>query len=259
MMQSSQAGPIEILLVEDNEGDAHLAREAMRGSKLHNAIHHVWDREEAMDFLRRSRKHSHAPRPDLILLDLNLPRMDGREVLSEIKTDEVLRRIPVVIATTSSADADILRSYDLYANCYITKPVSLTGYISVVGAIQDFWLTLLSCRSPPPPDPSCHAHARPGTIYFVLRRSSAMDPKTYPLEEALRAQKALRDFAGLEPEAFPIEAFVGMVSDEIEQLRNQGRTDTEIAQVISANSAIQITEAEIARNYASPEQRHARD
>jgi len=141
--ETHTARAIEILLVEDNEGDARLAREAMLGSKIHNGIHHVWDGEEAMAFLRRTGKYADAPRPDLILLDLNLPRMDGREVLAEIKQDENLKRIPVVILTTSSAEADILRSYDLYANCYITKPVSLVDFIGVVSAIQDFWLTIV--------------------------------------------------------------------------------------------------------------------
>jgi CheY-like chemotaxis protein len=140
---------IEILLVEDNESDARLAREAMRGSKIRNGIHHVWDGEEAMEFLHHSGKYKEAPRPDLILLDLNLPRMDGREVLAEIKSDEALKRIPVVILTTSNAEADILRSYDLYANCYITKPVSLTDFINVVSAIQDFWLTIVKLPAAP--------------------------------------------------------------------------------------------------------------
>jgi len=137
------ARAIEILLVEDSEGDARLVQEAMRGSKIGNGLHHVWDGEEAMAYLRRSGKYTAAARPDLILLDLNLPRKDGREVLAEIKTDQALKRIPVVILTTSSAEADILRSYDLYANSYITKPVGMADFLRVVGSIQDFWLTIV--------------------------------------------------------------------------------------------------------------------
>jgi len=135
---------IEILMVEDSEGDARLAREAMRDSKIHNVLHHVRDGEEAMDFLRRTGKYAAAPRPDLVLLDLNLPRRDGREVLADIKTDDALKRIPVVILTTSSAEADVLRSYDLHANCYITKPVNMVDFIRVVTMIQDFWLTIVT-------------------------------------------------------------------------------------------------------------------
>ena len=149
-MGDSDERAIEILLVEDNEGDARLAKEAMRDSKIRNGIHHVWDGEEAMGFLHQSGKYAAAPRPDLILLDLNLPRMDGREVLAEIKRDDALKRIPVVILTTSSAEVDILRSYDLYANCYITKPVSLVDFIGVVTAIQDFWLTIVKLPLAPP-------------------------------------------------------------------------------------------------------------
>ena len=134
----------EILMVEDSEGDARLAREAMRDSKIHNVLHHVRDGEEAMDFLRRTGKYAAAPRPDLVLLDLNLPRRDGREVLADIKTDDALKRIPVVILTTSSAEADVLRSYDLHANCYITKPVNMVDFIRVVTMIQDFWLTIVT-------------------------------------------------------------------------------------------------------------------
>ncbi len=150
MFDTFNGREIEILLVEDNEGDARLAQEAMRDSKIRNGIHHVWDGEEAMTFLHRSGKYASAPRPDLILLDLNLPRMDGREVLAEIKAHDHLKRIPVVILTTSSAEEDILRSYDLYANCYITKPVSMVDFIKVVTAIQDFWLTIVKLPVAPP-------------------------------------------------------------------------------------------------------------
>jgi CheY-like chemotaxis protein len=135
---------IEILMVEDNEGDARLAREAVHDCKIRNALHHVWDGEEAMAFLRRGGEYADAPRPDLILLDLNLPRMDGGEVLAEIKEDAELKRIPVVILTTSSLDADILRSYNLHANCFITKPISMVEFLKVVTAIQDFWLTIVT-------------------------------------------------------------------------------------------------------------------
>ena len=135
---------IEILMVEDNEGDARLAREALRDGRIRNALHHVWDGEEAMAFLRRRGEYSDAPRPDLILLDLDLPRMDGGEVLSAIKEDDEFKRIPVVILTTSSADADILRSYNRHANCYITKPINMVEFLKVVTAIQDFWLTIVT-------------------------------------------------------------------------------------------------------------------
>ena len=134
---------IDILLVEDNEGDARLAKEAMRDSKIRNTLHHVGDGEEAMEFLYQKGKHADAPRPDLILLDLNLPRKDGRAVLEEVKTDVSLKRIPVVILTTSSDEQDILRSYNLHANCYITKPIDLTQFLVVVRSIEDFWLTIV--------------------------------------------------------------------------------------------------------------------
>jgi len=134
---------IEILLIEDNKGDARLTREALRDSKIRNVLHHVWDGEEALDFLHGRGKHVGAPRPDLVLLDLNLPRMDGGEVLSQIKQDDELRCIPVVILTTSSADADIFRSYNLHANCYITKPIEMVEFLRAVTGIQDFWLTIV--------------------------------------------------------------------------------------------------------------------
>jgi CheY-like chemotaxis protein len=135
--------PIEILLVEDNPGDADLAREALEGSKLHNALHVVGDGVEALDFLRQRGKHARATRPDLILLDLNLPKKDGREVLAEIKGDADLKRIPVVILTISKDEEDILRSYNLHANCYITKPIDLSQFLKVVKSIEDFWLTIV--------------------------------------------------------------------------------------------------------------------
>jgi chemotaxis family two-component system response regulator Rcp1 len=135
--------PIEILLVEDNPGDADLAREALENSKIYNLLHVVVDGEEAMAFLRRKGKYAKAPRPDLVLLDLNLPRKDGREVLAEIKSDPDLKRIPVVILTSSRDEDDILKSYNLHANCYITKPLDLHQFIKVVKSIEDFWLTIV--------------------------------------------------------------------------------------------------------------------
>jgi CheY-like chemotaxis protein len=134
---------IDILLVEDNEGDARLAREAMRGSKIRNTLHHVTDGEEAIAFLRKEGRYSAMPRPDLILLDLNLPKKDGRQVLAEIKEDESLKRIPVVILTVSSAEEDILKTYNLHANCYITKPIDLDQFMKVVRSVEDFWLTIV--------------------------------------------------------------------------------------------------------------------
>jgi len=135
--------PIEILLVEDNPGDVDLAREALETGKVHNTLSVVGDGEAAMAFLRRQGKYAGAPRPDLVLLDLNLPKKDGREVLNEIKSDEDLKRIPVVILTTSRAEEDILKTYNLHANCFITKPIELNDFIKVVQAIEDFWLTIV--------------------------------------------------------------------------------------------------------------------
>ena len=139
--------PVEILLVEDNPGDADLAREALENSKISNTVSVVGDGEEAMAFLRRTGKHTGAPRPDLILLDLNLPKKDGREVLAEIKADDDLKRIPVVILTTSQAEEDILRTYNLHANCFITKPVDLHQFLRVIKSVEEFWLTIV--RLPP--------------------------------------------------------------------------------------------------------------
>ena len=134
---------IEILLVEDNLGDARLTQEALREARVSNRMSHVRDGVEAMAFLRREGAFTRAPRPDLILLDLNLPRKDGREVLAEIKGDDRFRRIPVVVLTVSQADEDILRAYNLNANCYIAKPVDLDQFIKVVRSIEDFWLTIV--------------------------------------------------------------------------------------------------------------------
>lgn len=140
--------PIDILLVEDNPGDARLAIEALKESKLKNNLFHVEDGMEAMDYLFKKGKYLNAVRPDLILLDLNLPKKDGREVLKEIKQDEYLKRIPVVILTISKAEEDILRTYNLHANCYVTKPLDLDQFMKVVKSIEDFWFSIVKL----PPD-----------------------------------------------------------------------------------------------------------
>ncbi len=133
--------PIEVLLVEDSPGDVRLTQEAFREANIAIHLHVAADGVEAMSFLRRQDEHANAPRPDLILLDLNLPRMDGREVLAHIKEDENLKTIPTVILTTSEAEADIVKSYELQANCYLSKPVQLDAFESLVKSINDFWLT----------------------------------------------------------------------------------------------------------------------
>jgi len=135
--------PVEILLVEDNPGDVRLTVEALKEAKVSNNLSVVGDGQDALSYLRREGQFQDAARPDLILLDLNLPRMSGREVLALIKEDSDLKRIPVVILTTSEAEQDILRSYDLHANCYITKPVDLEKFITVVKSIEGFWLTVV--------------------------------------------------------------------------------------------------------------------
>ena len=142
-MNIPNAQPIEILLVEDNLGDARLAEEALKDSKIHNNLYHVEDGVEAMRFLRRQDNYQDVPIPDLILLDLNLPRVDGREVLARVKADDRLRTIPVVILTTSEAEEDVLRSYDLHANAYVTKPVDFERFIDVVRQIDDFFVTVV--------------------------------------------------------------------------------------------------------------------
>lgn len=134
---------IDILLVEDNPGDVRLTREAMKEAKVRNQLHVVSDGVEAIAFLRRRGAYVDAVRPHLILLDLNLPRKDGREVLAEIKQDTDLRRIPVVILTTSEAETDILEAYDLHANCYISKPVDIDQFLTVVKSVEDFWITIV--------------------------------------------------------------------------------------------------------------------
>lgn len=135
--------PLQILLVEDDPGDVELTRESLSDSKLIMNISVVEDGVEAMAFLRREGKYSEAPRPDLILLDLNMPRKDGRQVLAEIKADDGLRMIPVVILTTSSAEEDIVKSYNLGANCYVTKPVGFDQFKKVVNALDNFWFTIV--------------------------------------------------------------------------------------------------------------------
>ena len=135
--------PIEILMVEDNPGDVRLTIEALKEGKVRNNLTTVEDGEEAMNFLRRQGAYSKVPRPDLVLLDLNLPKKNGRGVLAEIKDDPDLKRIPVVILTVSEAEQDIIKSYNLHANCYITKPVNLEQFIQVVRSIEDFWLSIV--------------------------------------------------------------------------------------------------------------------
>jgi two-component system, chemotaxis family, response regulator Rcp1 len=138
------APPVEILMVEDNPGDVRLTKEALKEGKVYNNLHWAKDGVEALEFLRREGKHANAPRPDIILLDLNLPKKDGREVLSVIKSDDQLKHIPVVVLTTSRAEEDVLRSYELHANCYVTKPVDLDKFIVVVQSIDRFWLTVVT-------------------------------------------------------------------------------------------------------------------
>jgi two-component system, chemotaxis family, response regulator Rcp1 len=139
----SHAEPIDVLLVEDSVGDIRLTREAFKDAKVHIKLHVAADGADAMAFLKREGPHADAPRPDLILLDLNLPKKDGREVLKEIKESPTLGVIPVVILTTSASEADILRTYQLHANCYITKPVDLEGFLKVVKSIDSFWLSVV--------------------------------------------------------------------------------------------------------------------
>lgn len=143
-MSQTNLRPIEILLVEDNPGDVLLTRRALKDGKIYTHLHVVEDGEEAMEFVRQQGRYSEAPLPDLILLDLNLPKMDGREVLNLLKADEKLKRIPVVVLTSSKAEEDVLRAYNLCANCYITKPVDFDQFFRVVKAIEDFWLSIVT-------------------------------------------------------------------------------------------------------------------
>ncbi|MHB8606167.1 MAG: response regulator [Thermoplasmatota archaeon] len=134
--------PIELLLVEDNPGDVRLTMEALKESTMRTRVSHVPDGEQAMLFLRREGEYASAPRPDLVLLDLNLPRKDGREVLADLKGDPALRSIPVIILTTSDSSEDIRRAYGLHANCYITKPADFSEFVRVVRQVEDFWLSI---------------------------------------------------------------------------------------------------------------------
>lgn len=147
MMTETIARTVEILLVEDSPGDVRLTQEALKDNKFRNNLSVVGDGVQALAFLKKEGQYVDAPRPDLILLDLNLPKKDGREVLAEIKADEHLRRIPVVVLTTSEAEEDILKAYNLNANCYISKPVDFEQFIKVVKSIEDFWLAMV--RLPP--------------------------------------------------------------------------------------------------------------
>ena len=143
-MFDGQTRPVHVLLVEDNPGDVRLMREALGNGASGKRLDAVEDGEEALAYLRRHPPYGAAPKPDLIFLDLNLPKKDGREVLSEIKQDESLRRIPVVVLTTSEAERDILRVYDLHANCYVKKPTDLDEYMEVIRACENFWLHVVS-------------------------------------------------------------------------------------------------------------------
>lgn len=147
--EAVEVTPIDILLVEDNPGDARLAQEALKDSKIRNTIHWVKDGVAAMEYLRREGRFADRRTPDLVLLDLNLPRMDGREVLAAIKSNDAIKRIPVVILTMSRDEEDVLRSYNLHANCFITKPIDLEQFMKVVRSIEDFWLTIVKL---PPKD-----------------------------------------------------------------------------------------------------------
>jgi CheY-like chemotaxis protein len=149
-MNDTQGHPVEILLVEDSPSDTELTVEALREAKVRNHLSIVEDGVQALEFLRRQGAYARAPRPDLILLDLNLPRKDGREVLAEIKSDDRLKTIPVVVLTTSRAEQDVLQAYKHHANCYITKPVDFEQFLNVVHSIESFWLMLVTLPQPAP-------------------------------------------------------------------------------------------------------------
>jgi len=151
MSPGGSARPIEVLLVEDNPGDVRLTREALKDGKVSNHLSVAPDGVEALRFLRREGSYAGAPRPDVVLLDLNLPKKDGRQVLQEMKQDPALRTIPVVILTSSDAERDIAAAYELQASCYITKPVDLDQFITVVKSIEDFWFSIV--KLPPEPRP----------------------------------------------------------------------------------------------------------
>jgi chemotaxis family two-component system response regulator Rcp1 len=143
MTEQTKTKTINILLVEDAPGDVRLTREALKEGKVLNTLYVVGDGVEALEFLKHEGKYARAPHPDIILLDLNLPRKDGRELLADIKNDSNLRRIPVVILTTSKSEEDIIKTYDLHANCYITKPMDLEKFIKVIRSVEDFWFTIV--------------------------------------------------------------------------------------------------------------------
>jgi CheY-like chemotaxis protein len=145
--------PVEILLVEDNPADVRLTREALRRGRVANTLHVVDDGDKALAFLRREGEYADAPRPGLVLLDLNLPGLDGRDVLAEVKADPSLRRVPVIVLTTSSAERDIAASYDLGANCFVSKPVALEEFLDVVRSFDAFWLTVVSLPDGDPGNP----------------------------------------------------------------------------------------------------------
>lgn len=134
---------VHILLVEDNPGDVRLTVEALRGAKVANQLHVVGDGEEAIEFLRHEGRHADAPRPDIVLLDLNLPRLDGRDVLADIKADPDLAKIPIIVLTSSTAECDIQQAYELHANCYVSKPVDFTEFIQAVRSLEGFWLKIV--------------------------------------------------------------------------------------------------------------------
>jgi two-component system, chemotaxis family, response regulator Rcp1 len=143
MTNNKSLQPIEILMADDNKGDVRLTLEALKGAKVKNNVHVVENGIEAMAFLRKEGKYANVPRPDIILLDLNMPKKDGREVLQEIKSDPDLKCIPVVILTVSQAEEDILKTYNLHANCFISKPVDLDQFIKIVKSLEDFWFTIV--------------------------------------------------------------------------------------------------------------------
>ncbi|WP_262177572.1 response regulator [Haloarcula laminariae] len=147
MSETETSRAVEILLAEDNPGDVKLTEKALEKGNVLNNLHVVNDGVEAMAFLRQEGEYDSAPRPDLLLLDLNMPRMDGQEVLAEMKSDEDLRRIPVVVLTSSAAEEDIVESYDHHANAYLTKPVDFDGFVDIVGSIEEFWLSVV--KRPP--------------------------------------------------------------------------------------------------------------
>jgi len=146
-MTDTETEPVEILLAEDNPGDVTLTKKALEQGNIINNLHVANDGVEAIQFLRQEGEYADEPRPDLVLLDLNMPRKDGREVLEEIKGDEDLRRIPVVVMTSSEAEEDIVKSYDLHANAYLTKPIDYDGFLDIVRSIEEFWLTVV--KMPP--------------------------------------------------------------------------------------------------------------